>query len=74
MLEKPWSESCDAVVASEDESGALVPTNLHTNGFSYFLEVDIAKQFLQDWLAPTPRAPTDGESCARLIQYAVNDA
>ena len=71
---EPWNESCEAVIAPEDEGGARVPPVLQASGFSYFLEVDIAQQFLHDWFESTSISPSESESCARLIEYAVNDA
>jgi hypothetical protein len=71
---EPWNESSEAVVAPEDEGGALVPPRLQTNGFRYFIEVHIAKDFLHDWRESTSSTPSDREACARLIEYAVYDA
>jgi hypothetical protein len=71
---EPWSECCDAVVAPEDEGGALVPPQLQPIGFRYFLEVAIAKEVLHDWIESEPGAMGDGEACARLIHYAIHDA
>ena len=71
---EPWNEGSEAVVAPEDESGTLVPPRLQANGFSYFIEVFIAKDFLHDWRESTSSTPSDREACARLIQYARYDA
>jgi hypothetical protein len=71
---EPWSEDCEATTAPEGESGGLVPHDLEMSGFKYFLEVFIAQEFVDDWRQSTGRMPSDREVCARLIQYAVNDA
>jgi hypothetical protein len=71
---EPWSEDCEAMTAPEDRSGALAPPALEMSGFKYFLEVFIAQQFVDDWRQSTGRTPSASELCARLIQYAVNDA
>lgn len=71
---EPWSESCDAVVAPEDEGGALVPPQLQPIGFRYFLEVAIAREVLHDWIESERGSMTDSEACARLLHYAVHDA
>jgi hypothetical protein len=41
---------------------------------SYFLEVSIAREFLEDWQASLPNPVTSTQRCDRLIEYALNDA
>jgi hypothetical protein len=43
-------------------------------GMAYFLDVFIAREFLEDWIGNLNAEPTLQEKCARLIQYAMNDA
>ncbi len=40
----------------------------------YFLEVFIARDFLDDWTASVEEFPSLREKCARLIHYDINDA
>jgi hypothetical protein len=44
------------------------------DGYDYFLEIFIAREFLEDWKASLGAEPSMSQTCARLIQYAVNDA
>jgi hypothetical protein len=69
--EKPWSEDSLAVVAFEPDGGGL-PEEAKT--LSYFLEVFVARDFVEDWLPSLDLPPTPQELCSRLIQYAVSDA
>jgi len=71
---EPWSEDCEAMTSPEDESGTLAPPALEMRGFKYFLEVYIAQQHVEDWRQSVGRMPSASEVCARLIQYAINDA
>ena len=67
----PWGPSTEvklAVEGSEEEKKAK------SVRLRYFLEVSIAREFLEDWRATQKKTPTDEQSCARLIDYATNDA
>jgi hypothetical protein len=70
---KPWSPDSLAIVASAPEQGGL-PTDVRQLDLKYFLEVDIARDFLGDWSASLETEPTLDAKCARLIQYATFDA
>ena len=72
-VDKPWTESSKALVLREPESGEL-PSEAKKLGLSYFLEVSIARDFLEDWIVSLDTTPTPQEKCLRLIQYATNDA
>jgi hypothetical protein len=72
-LQEPWTEESIAVVAAEPDGGGL-PPEAKALGLSYFIEVAIARDFIEDWLSSLPSPATMSERCARLIQYAVNDA
>jgi len=67
----PWQPESEALCAHE-QAGSLVPTDLASSGFSYFLEVFIAREFLED--LSTSGEFSNQKQCERLIQYAVNDA
>ena len=67
---EPWTAGCEAIVTPESNmSSAVERLNM-----KYFLEVFIARDFLNAWSASLEDAPTLQEKCARLIQYAIHDA
>jgi hypothetical protein len=70
---EPWNEESKVMVEPEPESGGL-PVVVMRNNMKYFLEVFLAKEFLDDWISNLTNKPTAEEKCARLIQYAINDA
>lgn len=70
---EPWSADSEALVAPEPDEGG-VPEDAARMQMKYFLEVHIAREFLQDWSAALPRAPSVEEQCGRLIRYAYYDA
>lgn len=70
---EPWSPYSAAVVAEEPQRGG-VPTVASERGMSYFLEVFIARDFLDDWQAASRKKFSTQERCQRLIDYAINDA
>lgn len=69
---QPWTPNSDAEVAPE-EDGQLVPFQLAQQGYSYFLEVYIARDFVSD-LAQIEPAYTPEQICLRVIGCAENDA
>ncbi len=70
---EPWTEGSDAIVAREPAAGGL-PTEAADAGMKYFLEVNIASEFVEDWTASLNYRPSPSSICQRLIQYAINDA
>ncbi|HEY0990355.1 MAG TPA: hypothetical protein VGD80_25055 [Kofleriaceae bacterium] len=70
---KPWTGDSLAVVAREPDDGG-VPPEAAFLGAEYFIEVFVAEEFLQDWIATSPEPRSDVDRCERLIQYAINDA
>jgi len=70
---RPWKPSSRAIVAEEPSDGAL-PEAVSASDLAYFLEVSIARDFLSDWIASLPTAPSREEQCERLIDYAEHDA
>ena len=40
----------------------------------YFLEVDIAREVVEDWIASLGEKPNSTAICRRLIRYAIDDA
>lgn len=43
---EPWSLASEAIVAVEPEDGSL-PGDAQTKGLSYFVEIFVAKEFLE---------------------------
>lgn len=70
---EPWTVDSPAIVDVEPESGG-VSTSASEQGMTYFLEVFVARDFLEDWMAMHDKSPTLREQCERLIRYAVDDA
>lgn len=67
----PWTPSTEARLAVEGSEEARM---IRADGLSYFLEVLIARDFVEGWLVIQRRRPTGNQCCARLIEYATNDA
>ena len=70
---QPWTETSEAIVAHEPEAGGT-PAEAKRLGLKYFLEIFIAREFIEGWMANFDTQPTLQQKCARLIQYAANDA
>lgn len=70
---KPWTENSKAIVVVEPGAEQL-PAEAENLGMEYFLEVFIARGFLEDCAAHLGAQRFLQEKCARLIQYAINDA
>src|ERR1700689_3926322 len=73
---EPWTENSDATVALEDPSRKPfgIPLEAAEAGMAYFLEVDIAREFVDAWITSLDEKPTLAAICQRLIEYAINDA
>jgi hypothetical protein len=69
---EPWSPDSAALVTAETQRG--VPNRASEKGMAYFLEVFIARDFLEDWQAASQESHSSRERCRRLIEYAINDA
>jgi hypothetical protein len=70
---EPWNANSAATVVRElpgDDSAA----NKEALGLAYFLEVSVAREFLEGWVANLGSQPSLDHKCSRLVQYAVNDA
>jgi hypothetical protein len=70
---EPWAGESNALVAQEPPSGGL-PEEAKAGGLKYFIEVAIARDFLNGWASTLDHAPSVQESCDRLIRYAITDA
>lgn len=69
---KPWTENSTALVMPEPESGELSP-EIKELGVQYFIEVFIAKDFINDWIK-TQNKPSYELICFRLIEFVMKDA
>lgn len=69
----PWNAESRVVIVEPPEAGGL-PNEAESICAEYFLEVFIAKEFLEDWRLSLNGRPTAEQECARVIQYAINDA
>lgn len=67
----PFTEKSEAIVVRMPESGRVA--EIEKPGFKYFLEVSIARGFIEGWLTDVMKEPTIQEKCARLIHYATFD-
>ena len=71
--EEPWTEGSAAIVEVEPDDGGL-PDEAKAGGLTYFIEVAIAREFLEGWAGNLRSEPTLEEKCDRLVRYAVFDA
>jgi hypothetical protein len=69
---EPWCEDSAAVVVLCPDSNVVQP--IAAPGLTYFLEVFIAREFLEDYESSLDAPSTLSQRCARLIQYATFDA
>jgi hypothetical protein len=70
---EPWGADSVAIVSIEPDSGCT-PEEANSLGLAYFIEVDVACDFLDGWVSLLDYSPTLEEKCSRLISYAINDA
>jgi hypothetical protein len=70
---QPWTGDSEAIVAHEPKSGGL-PDEAQQLGLIYFLEVFIARDVVESWIASLDAQPTLRQKCKRLIQRAATDA
>lgn len=70
---EPWTCDSEAILAREPDSGG-VPQEAAAIGATYFVELFVAKEFLEGWRDSEQRAVSSREQCERLIHYAVHDA
>jgi len=69
---KPFTEGSSAITIPHPASGRI--SDIERAGFSYFLEVSVAREFIEGWLSNKSLLPSIEEQCARLIHYAEFDA
>jgi hypothetical protein len=73
---EPWTEDSDAMVALPDyeQKPYDIPLEATEAGMNYFIEIFIAREFVDGWIASSDEKPTSAAICQRLIEYAINDA
>ena len=69
-VRRPWSRESETVLVTLSENFG-VPAEIKEAGFSYFLEVPVARESLEGFLA---RSPALGQIADFLIHYAENDS
>jgi hypothetical protein len=70
---KPWTDGSKAILARMTLEGGP-PAEALKAGLPYFLEIDIARDFVEDWIKYLGFDPGPSATCGRVIQYAINDA
>ena len=70
---QPWSCESIAIVDNEEEEGGA-PESARPMHLKYFIEVAIAREFLEDWENSVDHSTTSVQRCERIIRYAEDDA
>lgn len=70
---EPWSGDSVAIIAEEPDCGGL-PPEAQALGLKYFLEVSVARDFLEGWFSTLTERPPSDAICKRLVSYAITDA
>jgi hypothetical protein len=77
-VREPWTAESDAMVATEPEvdepDGVVLPPAAAEAGLSYFLEIYIARELVEDWIKYLGADPGAKEMCEKVIFYATYDA
>jgi hypothetical protein len=63
---EPWVGMSQVIISADPQGLSF--------GFKYFLEVFVAREFLEGWLGNFTSEPNLADKCSRLIAYATNDA
>lgn len=69
----PWTPDSEAILGMEPDD-AVAPPEAVAMGAQYFIDVYLAKEFLEGWATGKRKTSTVAERCARLIKYTINDA
>jgi hypothetical protein len=70
---EPWGKDSEAIAAVEPEEGGL-PVAAAKAGLTYFLEVFIAREVVEDMTATCSTPPSTSAIVERIIHYATYDA
>ena len=71
--QKPWHTTSLGIIEKEPENGEL-PIKAKIGGYSYFLEIFVAKEFLEDYCNNVNPNASLIDRTNRIIEYAINDA
>jgi len=74
---EPWTAGSQVLIEPEPpEEVDSVPMVVQHLGlkYTYFLEVFVAREFLDGWIGNLATEPTLEDKCERLIRYAITDA
>lgn len=69
-----WTEDSNAMVATAPDDSTMPPKAAAKAGLTYFIEIFIAIEFTEAWVASHKEKPSLSAICQRLIEYATNDA
>lgn len=71
---EPWTGDSDAMVATAPDDSIVPPKAAAKAVLTYFIEVFIAIEFTEAWVASQEEKPSLSAICQRLIEYATYDA
>lgn len=71
---EPWTEDSNAMVATAPDDSTVPPKAAAKAGLTYFIEIFIAIEFTEAWVASLEEKPSLSAICERLIYYATYDA
>ena len=72
-LAEAWTAYATLIVVTALPNNTL-PVSCDGTVFSYFIEAAIAREFLEDFVAPLPNPPDPRVIAERLVRYATDDA
>ena len=72
-LTEPWAADATLIIETVLPDDTL-PVVRNGTRFSYFIEAQIAREFLEDFIASLPELPSPRTSAERLVRYAMDDA
>ncbi|PBB32743.1 hypothetical protein EOA60_04615 [Mesorhizobium sp. M1A.F.Ca.IN.020.06.1.1] len=73
-VSEPWTEDSDAMVATAPDDTMVPPKAAAKAGLTYFIEIFIAIEVIEGWIASQKEKPSLSAICDRLIYYATYDA
>lgn len=73
-VSEPWTEDSYAMVATAPDDSIVPPKAAAEAGLTYFIEIFIAIEFTEAWVASQEEKPSLSAICQRLIEYATYDA
>lgn len=70
---EPWEPNSHVILQVQPEDGTT-PQHLLNEGFCYFMELYLIKEFIGDWSVTLVSPISALDTCLRVIEYAINDA